>query len=725
MSDGVEEHRPGPSATTEWAPAGTGGSSLRAEAVAPQRLRYIAPLDGIRAFAVLAVMAYHGGIGFMPGGFFGVDAFFVLSGYLITSLLLGEWRADGQISLPGFWARRARRLLPALGVMLLAVACYVRFFVPSGTYPELRLDSLSSLFYFANWHFIVGGENYFAATGPPSPLLHTWTLSIEEQFYVVWPIVVLVVVRLTRSLAPLFVLCIAGALASATWAAAIFRPGVNETRVYFGTDTHAQCLLVGAALAVGLAMWRSGAQTGTGGREGELSPRARRAVVALGLIGSAAVAASWLRLGYPDPFVFRGGTALVAVAVVAVIASVVLVPNGPVGRALAVRPLRFLGTVSYGMYLWHFPVDELAVTNARTGLNGWWLFAARTAVTVVLATVSYYAIERPIRAGWLLGAARRWFTAPVAVGAATIAIVAATAVPAGALSDVSSRSGVATSATAAASTAPGGVRALLLGDSVGYTLGASLAPFDRSYGVDIVNEAILGCGVAIGKEMIDRNVLWMDGSNGGPCSTHPSRMACPGYGRKLPCQAWPAAWQQWVEELRPNVVVLAAGRWEVVNRTGPHGHWTDILQPTFAAYVKQQLELAVKVGTSTGAKMVLETAPCFDSGEQPNGAPWPQDAPSRVATYNRLVREVAAEHTGSVVVQDLFAMVCPGGKFTRTVDGAVVRHPDGIHLAYHTAGAFLAPRVLPVWREQGQLQQAAGGPVFTAPAPPVRDLAPA
>ena len=152
---------------------------MRAEAVTPQRLRYIAPLDGIRAFAVLAVMAYHGGVSFMPGGFFGVDAFFVLSGYLITSLLLGEWRADGRISLPAFWARRARRLLPALIVLLLAVACYVRFFVPAGTYPDLRLDSLSSLFYFANWHFIVSGENYFAATGPPSPLLHTWTLSIE------------------------------------------------------------------------------------------------------------------------------------------------------------------------------------------------------------------------------------------------------------------------------------------------------------------------------------------------------------------------------------------------------------------------------------------------------------------------------------------------------------------------------------------------------------------
>ncbi|HLI72809.1 MAG TPA: acyltransferase family protein [Acidimicrobiales bacterium] len=693
--------------------------------MAPQRLRYIAPLDGIRAFAVLAVMAYHGGIGFMPGGFFGVDAFFVLSGYLITSLLLGEWRADRQISLPGFWARRARRLLPALGVMLLAVACYVRFAVPSGTYPELRLDSLSSLFYFANWHFIVGGENYFAATGPPSPLLHTWTLSIEEQFYVVWPIVVLVVVRLTRSLTPLFVLCIAGAVASATWAAAIFRPGVNETRVYFGTDTHAQCLLVGAGLAVGFAMWRSAAQTGTGRAEAELSPGARRALVALGLIGSAAVAVSWLRLGYPDPFVFRGGTTLVALAVGAVIASAVLVPTGPVGRALGLRPLRFLGTISYGMYLWHFPVDELAVTNARTGLNGWWLFAARTAVTIVLATASYYMIERPIRSGRLLGAARRWFTAPVAVGAATVAIVAATAVPAGALSDVSSRSGAATSATAAASTSSGGVRVLLVGDSVAYTLGASLLPFEREYHVNVVDETVFGCGVAIGKLKTDRGVVGNDGAFGGPCSTHPSNLKCPGLGGSVPCQAWPSAWKQWVQELTPNVVVFLGGRWETVDRTGNHGGWTNILHKRYANYIKQQLELAVTLGTSTGAEMVLETAPCFDSGEQPNGAPWPQDAPSRVATYNRLVREVGAEHTGSVVVQDLFAMVCPGGKITRTVDGTVVREADGVHFAPLTAGTFLAPRILPVWREQGQLQQASGGNVFTAPAPPVKDLAPA
>jgi hypothetical protein len=266
---------------------------------------------------------------------------------------------------------------------------------------------------------------------------------------------------------------------------------------------------------------------------------------------------------------------------------------------------------------------------------------------------------------------------------------------------------------------------LLVGDSVAYNLGATLAPVDRDYRVDVVNEAILGCGVAIGKKKVDRNVLWFDGENGGPCSTHPALKACPGDGRNVPCQAWPAAWQAWVRELKPNVVVLLAGRWEVVTRTGPHGYWTDILEPSFATYVKQQLELAVKVGTSTGARMVLDTAPCFDSGEQPNGAPWPQDALSRVATYNRLVREVGAEHTSDVVVQDLFGMVCPDGKFTRTVDGTVVRNPDGIHLAASTAGSYLAPRILPTWREQGQLQQAAGGPVHTDTPPPVRDLAPA
>ena len=159
--------------------------------VSHTRLAYLPALDGVRACAVVAVMMFHGGIPHMDGGFMGVDAFFVLSGFLITSLLMGEWRQTLTIKLGAFWARRARRLLPALLLMLLFVAFFASVIVPKGTYGALRLDALATLLYVSNWHFILVSSNYFNETAASSPLIHTWSLAVEEQFYVIWPLVVL------------------------------------------------------------------------------------------------------------------------------------------------------------------------------------------------------------------------------------------------------------------------------------------------------------------------------------------------------------------------------------------------------------------------------------------------------------------------------------------------------------------------------------------------------
>ena len=220
-------------------------------AVSHTRLAYLPALDGMRACAVLAVMMFHGGIPHMDGGFMGVDAFFVLSGFLITSLLLGEWRQALTIKLGAFWARRARRLLPALLLMLLFVAFFASVIVPKGTYGALRLDALATLLYVSNWHFILVNSNYFNETSASSPLLHTWSLAVEEQFYVIWPLVVLGVMHFTRSLRALFVLCCAAAIASAVWMHHVYDGGLNTNRAYLGTDTRSQCLFIGCALAVG------------------------------------------------------------------------------------------------------------------------------------------------------------------------------------------------------------------------------------------------------------------------------------------------------------------------------------------------------------------------------------------------------------------------------------------------------------------------------------------
>ncbi len=223
-------------------------------AVSHTRLAYLPALDGMRACAVVAVMMFHGGIPHMDGGFMGVDAFFVLSGFLITSLLIGEWRQALTIKLGAFWARRARRLLPALLLMLLFVAFFASVIVPKGTYGALRLDALATLLYVSNWHFILVNSNYFNETSASSPLLHTWSLAVEEQFYVIWPLVVLGVLHFTRSLRALFALCCAAAVASALWMYHVYDGGLNTNRAYLGTDTRSQCLFIGCALAVGLVL---------------------------------------------------------------------------------------------------------------------------------------------------------------------------------------------------------------------------------------------------------------------------------------------------------------------------------------------------------------------------------------------------------------------------------------------------------------------------------------
>ena len=245
------------------APRGTRPAAATSDAARgrPISFGFIPALDGLRALAVLGVMMYHGGAPILGGGFLTIDVFFVLSGFLITSLLIGEWRKRLTIHLGQFWARRARRLLPALLVMLLGVAIYAKFFATPDEFANLRLDSLSALFYVANWHFIFAGTNYFNLTAQPSPLQHMWSLSIEEQFYFVWPPVVLGVLWLSRRLSParrlwpLFGVAVVGAVASALDMALQYNGPSTVMRIYEGTDTRAQDMLVGASLAIGMAIW--------------------------------------------------------------------------------------------------------------------------------------------------------------------------------------------------------------------------------------------------------------------------------------------------------------------------------------------------------------------------------------------------------------------------------------------------------------------------------------
>jgi peptidoglycan/LPS O-acetylase OafA/YrhL len=692
-------------------------------------ISYIPALDGIRGLAILVIMGYHGGVLFATGGFYSLDMFFTLSGFLITTLLITEWQQTSGIRLRAFWARRARRLLPALLVVVAAVALYNALLVPPGTYPGLRSDGIAALFYYANWHFIAIGSNYFVLTGPKSPLTHTWSLAVEEQFYLVWPLIVLGVLKLWRSKVALLVVCVIGALASATEMALLYSPATIN-RLYYGTDTRAQSLLVGAGLAVALSLWsdRRAARsmstnvgstnvgstnvgsTNVGSTKvGSVAGRTRRALVlGVGLVGVAGSVLLWTTISSNDPMAYRGGFLLAALGTSAVLFSVVRSEGSILARILSIRPLRYVGRISYGAYLWHYPLF-LYLDHALTGLTGWSLFAVRVAATLIVATASFSFLERPIRQGTFLRGWRAWLASPVAVSAVVVTLVAATASPslaAGstltAKSTLASKTATssprtaaaggtapASAATSAATSAAGSVgssaletrtpvKVLWLGDSTALTLGIGMSEHQASYGIESADDGILGCGVTDGAEFQLQGV------------DAPMAMAC---GTGPPSTLWPQLWAEDIAQYQPNVVMILAGRWEVVDRTY-EGRWTNIEDPAYAAYVQQQLERAVAVAGSGGAHVVLLTAPCYDSGEQPDGDPWPEDSPARLAIYNRIVDEVAASSPGTSLI-DFNAMACPGGNYEEYMDGIQVREADGVHFTEPGGNVFAST----IWPE--------------------------
>ena len=677
-------------------------------------LAYIPGLDGIRGVGMLNIMGVHAGVWLTGGGFYLLDSFFALSGFLITSLLIAEWRKRGTIRLGTFWARRARRLLPALFLMLLGVAFIFGVLVPAGTYPTLRGDALSSLFYFANWHFIVSSSNYFDMTSLTSPLIHMWSLALEEQFYLVWPLVVLGALKVFRSLWALLAVSIVGALASALEMALLYKPG-NTTRLYFGTDTHAQSVLVGATLAVALAMWSER----RGNRDWAARTRAGRwALTVVGAVGVAVSAVLYTSVKSTDSIAYRGGFLLAAVAASAVLLSVSCAQDSPVAKVFSFPPFTFIGRISYGMYLWHFPLFTY-INHARTGLSGWALFGVRFVPTLLIATASFYLVERPIRTGKLFTAWRSWTLTPLALVAVVIAVLLATEAPAVSATERGSASG-ALPATPIRSVVPAAyidapVRVLLVGDSEALTLGFGLSAATQAsperYHMTLVDQGIVACGVADGSTFTKAGVAGQ--LVGWPCSPDPAQGNCPpggvfGPNQHVPCQAWTSAWAAWVKQLDPNVVVLLAGGAEVLDRVFD-GATTNILNPVFAGYVKSQLEKAVRIATAGGALMVFMTKPCQSTGEQPDGSPWPEDSAARQAVYNSLLRQVAANNVGKVYLQDLNSYVCPGGTYTATLHGVPVRSPDGVHFVYGqkgTGGDYLAPAILPYWEQLGHLQEA-------------------
>ena len=358
---------------------------------------YIPALDGARAVAVALVMAYHLDIGVLRGGFLGVDLFFVLSGFLITTLLLREFSRSARIDLAAFWMRRARRLLPALFVLLGAIALSAASFSPYER-GGLRWDLLSALSYVANWRFIAAGQSYFAQFAAPSPVRHLWSLAIEEQFYLLWPLICLGALWLAKhwraGAATMIRVLILSTFASILALALTFDRS-DPSLAYFATYTRAHELLIGAAGAVLIE------------RFDWVRHAVRRMAPSLALVGLTTVLGFGLLMPDTSSAYYFGGSAVFALGALALILGIsVHGRTNPVARVLSFRPLTWIGAISYGLYLWHWPVFTWLTTES-TGLTGTSLAGARVLITLLIATASFVLVETPIRRGrigrWRIG----------------------------------------------------------------------------------------------------------------------------------------------------------------------------------------------------------------------------------------------------------------------------------------------------------------------------------
>ncbi len=640
---------------------------------------YRPALDGLRALAVTAVVLFHGGVSAIPGGFLGVDAFFVLSGFLITSLLLAEHAGTGRIRLLAFWGRRARRLLPALLVVLIVVTVAGRYLLSDVDLGLLRGDALAALAYVANWRMIYRGTDYFTQTAAPSLLQHTWSLGIEEQFYWLWPLIVLALLALAarhgRKAVAGFALV--GTAASALVAAVLYRPD-DVNRAYFGTDSRAQALLIGCALAtVPLATVPLATVPLT---------RGRRTMGALAIAGTAGTVWIWTHAHGTDGWLYHGGLTVAALAVAAVLAHAVASPAGPTARVLALPPLVWLGRISYGVYLWHWPLFQF-VTADRSGLRGVPLLAVRCALTLAISAASYHLVEQPIRrGGWVRRVPR-----PVPAAALVLTVAGTAAVVAVAtLPEPTSPAGAAPGGGAPGSPAAGGAafasaqpppirgpgrapgadpRVTFFGDSVSWTLGTYLPPHP---GLATTVRAVQGCGIAVLPDILITG------------TAHTNYDYCP---------AWPSIWSKGLAADDPDVSVVLLDRWELMDRK-LNGSYQHVGQPDFDAYLTGQLDQAVTIVGAKGGRVVLLTAPYTHRSERPDGGIYPEDDPARVDAWNGLLRAEAARHPDTVTVLDLNKVMCPDGRFTWTINGLKVRS-DGLHFTPAAVQKIIAPWLLP------------------------------
>jgi peptidoglycan/LPS O-acetylase OafA/YrhL/lysophospholipase L1-like esterase len=612
---------------------------------------HLRSLDGLRGVAVALVVAYHLAPSAVPGGFLGVDVFFVLSGFLITSLIVTEVQRREGFRAGAFYIRRIRRLLPAVLLLLLGAALYATVWAEPDELDRLREHSLWTLGYLANWNFIADGTTYTDVVVGQSPLRHTWSLAIEEQFYILFPLLVLGLGRLVRWRADVLrwvlgSVAVVGATASAVWMAAQWGDGTDPSRGYFGTDTRAHSLLVGVVLGVVLV-----------GRPVRSGPMARPAA-ALAIAGAVGLMAATIATHEDSSTLQHGGFLLVALATAAIIAGGQRV--GPLRWVLTRRALVGLGVISYGVYLWHWPVIIL-LDELRTGLDGVALAALRIGVTLAVSIASFFLVEQPIRRGRLPAARQPHAVVLSAAGALSVAalVVAATVVPP--VKALPPRPPTAVAPEVAAATElPLGV--VMFGDSVARSISGAggdldewrpeLSSFDPSL-VRLWNLARIYCSY------LEGTAVMADGRLSDP------RMLCGGWRERL---------TDVLEQDDYDDIVLVA----LANDAGPRvvdGERIELGSDRHQELLTAFLDELRGIAQSHGAEVVLMALPPRADSLR---ADIEQDS-RRGRLMREELSEYAAERPGTRVL-DLFDQVCPDGDCEHPAGGFdPAWRPDGWH----------------------------------------------
>jgi peptidoglycan/LPS O-acetylase OafA/YrhL len=645
-------------------------------------LGYQPALDGLRAVFVLAVLCFHGGYAWARGGFLGVSGFFTLSGFLITALLLDEQARTGTIDLVDFWRRRARRLLPAAW---LAIAVAVAYGVSAGSATVARHlpgDVLAAMAYVANWRLVVAERSYEDLFAEPSPVTHLWSLAIEEQVYLVFPLLLLAVLALARGrLTALAIVLGVGALLSTYWMASLHHPAADTARVYYGTDTRVAEFLIGG---LGALFWRWYRRDIRPLLVPYVDDGAQRASLIAGIL----ILVAWTTFDVSEAFLYQGGFAIHAVLVAVVVLTAV--QPGPVRTVLSIEPLRRLGLISYGVYLYHWPIF-LWLTPARTGRDGLSLFGLRLVVTLGAAMASYVLVERPIRRGDV--ALRR----PV-LGAAGLAAVVVVAIPflapVPAVSTPTGRIGEQLEVDELADLvdldAPEGApRVAVFGDSTAVAVFKGLGSVDREGDELAVRQGHirLGCG------LVERDAVRVVGQ-----VFHVTEQ----------CAGLAEEWRAVLEGVDTDVAVVLFGPWEVSDHLLPGStQWSAIGEPETDEAARVAIRDALELLLARTDLVVWLTSPPIDRALDPTAPAGddPAGDPARMDRWNELVGEVAAEFPPDrVAVVDLAGWfdLLPGGP----LDPAV--RPDGVHVADDHApalGRFVADELLARWRE---VQPAAG-----------------